>query len=277
MTIACGRRHQRFWDLATAAGRATISVGKIGDIFAHYGTGQLLKANGNEQLFERTLEGARQLADGGLLFAHFIDFDSKFGHRRDVMGYATALESFDTRLPQLLNELRWDDLLLIIADHGCDPTWPGSDHTGKQVPILGVLKGRGRLSIDRPGDICRHRRHRRPAFRHPATSSRDGILLRCANQARPMHKLLVAVDGSESAGRALDHAIGLAKPLPGALIVVLTVHPEPLIYGEIQVYVSEKRMQELQDTHGHGILRPTVNKLEAPPPNARWRRESPPT
>jgi phosphopentomutase len=150
-------------DLATQAGRHVVSVGKVGDIFAHSGTGSLLKADGNEQLFERTLDGARHLAGGGLLFANFIDFDSKFGHRRDVWGYANALESFDARLPELLEELRGDDLLLITADHGCDPTWPGSDHTRELVPILAVLKslaplqiGRRRTFADIGASVARH-------------------------------------------------------------------------------------------------------------------------
>jgi phosphopentomutase len=136
-------------DLATQASRHVISVGKVGDIFAHSGTGSLLKADGNDQLFERTLEGARQLADGGLLFANFIDFDSKFGHRRDVWGYASALESLDARLPELLAELKSNDLLIITADHGCDPTWPGSDHTRELVPIIAVLASQPPLEIGR--------------------------------------------------------------------------------------------------------------------------------
>jgi phosphopentomutase len=125
-------------DLATAAGRNVITVGKIGDIFAHRGTGSVLKANGNDALFDRTLEGAGMLKDGGLLFANFIDFDSIYGHRRDVTGYAAALEAFDRRLPELLGQLRADDLLVITADHGCDPTWAGTDHTREQVPLLVV-------------------------------------------------------------------------------------------------------------------------------------------
>jgi phosphopentomutase len=136
-------------DLATAAGRSTLSVGKVGDIFAHSGTGSLLKADGNEALFERTLEGAGRLADGGLLFANFVDFDSQYGHRRDVAGYAAALECFDARLPELLAVLRPDDLLLITADHGCDPTWSGTDHTRECVPILAVLKSRPGFGIGR--------------------------------------------------------------------------------------------------------------------------------
>jgi phosphopentomutase len=125
-------------DLATAAGRDVATVGKIGDIFAHRGTGRILKGDGNDALFDRTLEGFATLADGGLLFANFIDFDTIYGHRRDVAGYATALEAFDRRLSDLLPRLKSDDLLVITADHGCDPTWQGTDHTREQVPVLAV-------------------------------------------------------------------------------------------------------------------------------------------
>jgi phosphopentomutase len=123
-------------DIASVQGRDVITVGKIADIFAHSGTGRVLKADGNDALFDRTLEGFAALGDGGLLFANFIDFDSLYGHRRDVAGYAAALEAFDRRLPELLDQLAPDDLLVITADHGCDPTWPGSDHTREQVPVL---------------------------------------------------------------------------------------------------------------------------------------------
>jgi phosphopentomutase len=123
-------------DIATADGRAVVTIGKIGDIFAHSGTGRELKASGNAALFDRTLEGISGLADGGLLFANFIDFDMIYGHRRDTAGYATALEAFDARLPEIEALLRRDDLVVITADHGCDPTWPGSDHTREQVPVL---------------------------------------------------------------------------------------------------------------------------------------------
>ncbi|ETR79250.1 phosphopentomutase [Afipia sp. P52-10] len=129
-------------DLASNAGRHVVTVGKIGDIFAHRGTGRVLKAAGNDALFDRTLEGLSQLEDGGLLFSNFIDFDTIHGHRRDVAGYASALEAFDRRLPELLTALRADDLLIITADHGCDPTWPGTDHTRERVPLL-VVGGRG--------------------------------------------------------------------------------------------------------------------------------------
>src|SRR5256885_10571727 len=127
-------------DLATAEGRDVISVGKIGDIFGQSGTGEVLKATGNAALFDRMLEGADSLQDGGLLFANFIDFDSIYGHRRDPAGYALALEAFDRRVIELLRRLKSDDLLVVTADHGCDPTWAGTDHTREQVPVL-VLGG----------------------------------------------------------------------------------------------------------------------------------------
>jgi phosphopentomutase len=123
-------------DRATADGRNVITIGKIGDIFAHSGTGRILKGDGNEALFDRTLEGFGQLRDSGLLFANFIDFDTLYGHRRDVAGYASALEAFDRRLPSLMSTLQHDDLIVITADHGCDPTWTGTDHTREQVPVL---------------------------------------------------------------------------------------------------------------------------------------------
>jgi phosphopentomutase len=125
-------------DLATVAGRDVITVGKIGDIFAHRGTGRILKGDGNDALFDCTLQGLDSLNDGGLLFANFIDFDSIYGHRRDVAGYAAALERFDRRLGELLPRLRASDILIVTADHGCDPTWKGTDHTREQVPVLVV-------------------------------------------------------------------------------------------------------------------------------------------
>jgi phosphopentomutase len=125
-------------DLATEAGRDVVTIGKIGDIFAHRGTGRVLKADGNDALFDRMLEGFDSLSDGGLLFANFIDFDSIYGHRRDVAGYAAALEAFDRRLTELVDRTKPDDFIVITADHGCDPTWKGTDHTREQVPVLAL-------------------------------------------------------------------------------------------------------------------------------------------
>jgi phosphopentomutase len=131
-------------DVAEAEHRDVVSIGKIDDIFAHRGTGINKRGDGNDALFNRMLEGWADLPDGGLLFANFVDFDSVYGHRRDVAGYAAALEAFDLRLPELLSQLNSDDLAIITADHGCDPTWAGNDHTREQVPVL-VCGGR-RLS-----------------------------------------------------------------------------------------------------------------------------------
>lgn len=136
-------------DRATTAGRDVVSIGKIADIFAHSGTGRVLKGAGNMAMFDRTLEGFSSLGDGGLLFANFVDFDTEYGHRRDVPGYAAALEAFDARLPELFALLRPDDLIIITADHGCDPTWNGTDHTREQVPVLAFCRSR------RPGPIGR--------------------------------------------------------------------------------------------------------------------------
>ena len=123
-------------DRAIAAGRKTWTVGKIADIFAHQGVSEILKGAGNDALFDRTLEAMTKADEGDLVFANFIDFDSLYGHRRDVAGYAAALEAFDRRLPELFDRLRADDLLMLTADHGCDPTWQGTDHTRERVPVL---------------------------------------------------------------------------------------------------------------------------------------------
>ncbi len=118
------------------AGREVISVGKIADIFAHKGLTQKVKATGLEALFDVTLEQQKTAPDGSLTFVNFVDFDQSFGHRRNVAGYAAALEYFDTRLPEFLESMRDDDLVVLTADHGCDPTWPGTDHTREFVPLV---------------------------------------------------------------------------------------------------------------------------------------------
>ena len=128
-------------DRLEAEGRQVLSIGKIGDIFAHRGTGTEIKASGNDALFEQTLLAADNLRSGGLVITNFIDFDTLYGHRRDPVGYAHALEAFDRRLPSLLSALRAEDLLIITADHGCDPTWRGTDHTRECVPVLAYAPG----------------------------------------------------------------------------------------------------------------------------------------
>jgi phosphopentomutase len=121
---------------ARAANREVVSIGKIGDLFCHDATGRELKTHDNGEVFDSTVEATRRLADGGLLLANFVDFDTLYGHRRDVAGYAAALEAFDARLPELLGVLREDDLAIITGDHGCDPTWRGTDHTRECIPVL---------------------------------------------------------------------------------------------------------------------------------------------
>lgn len=128
-------------DRLAAQGRPVVTVGKIGDIFAHRATGEEIKPFGNAAMFEAALEAWRGLPDGGFCFVNLVDFDTEFGHRRDVPGYAAALEAFDAMLPRLEAALRPGDLAILTADHGNDPTWPGSDHTREHVPILAFGPG----------------------------------------------------------------------------------------------------------------------------------------
>lgn len=123
-------------DYAKAAGREVIAIGKISDIYAHQGITQYIKADGNMALFDATLNAMTKAPDGSIVFTNFVDFDSSYGHRRNVAGYAHALEQFDERLPELMQGLRDDDIVVIAADHGCDPTRPGSDHTREHIPVL---------------------------------------------------------------------------------------------------------------------------------------------
>ncbi|GAA0779746.1 phosphopentomutase [Roseibium denhamense] len=134
-------------DRLTADGRTVYGIGKISDIFAHQGVAKVLKGAGNDQLFDRTLEAMDMAGDGDMIFANFIDFDSLYGHRRDVPGYAAALEHFDQRLPEMIGKMRPGDLLILTADHGCDPTWRGTDHTRENVPVIGTGPGIAAKSI----------------------------------------------------------------------------------------------------------------------------------
>ncbi len=128
-------------DRAVAAGRKVIAVGKIGDIFAHQGVTEVRKAPDNMAMVDTALGAMADAGAGDLVFANFVDFDSSFGHRRDVAGYAAALEAFDRRLPEALARLRPGDLLILTADHGCDPTWRGTEHTRERVPVLAAGPG----------------------------------------------------------------------------------------------------------------------------------------
>lgn len=139
-------------DRLVAEGRSVLAVGKIGDIFAHRGISTLRKAPDNMAMFDQAVAAIAEARDGDMVFANFVDFDMVYGHRRDVAGYAAALEAFDRRLPEAIAALRDGDLLLLTADHGCDPTWHGTDHTRERVPVLGLIKGRAGGAIGvRPG------------------------------------------------------------------------------------------------------------------------------
>jgi phosphopentomutase len=134
-------------DRAKAAGREVVAIGKISDIFAGLGPTRVVKAAGNMALFDATLEALDTTADGGLILTNFVDFDMEWGHRRDVPGYAAGLEAFDRRLPELEARLRPGDLVIATADHGCDPTWRGTDHTREHVPVLAFGPGAGRRDL----------------------------------------------------------------------------------------------------------------------------------
>lgn len=123
-------------DRAKDTGRQVYAIGKISDIYAGHGVTHKMKATGNMALFDRTLEAMEMAADGAFIMTNFVDFDQDYGHRRDVPGYAQALEAFDARLPELISAMQPTDLVVLTADHGNDPTWRGSDHTREQVPIM---------------------------------------------------------------------------------------------------------------------------------------------
>jgi phosphopentomutase len=128
-------------DKLVAKGGDVISVGKISDIYAHMGITKKIKASGNAALFDATLDAMKDAGDDSIVFTNFVDFDMLYGHRRDVDGYATALEYLDGRLPEIIDLMGEGDLLVLCADHGCDPTWPGSDHTREHIPVLAYGAG----------------------------------------------------------------------------------------------------------------------------------------
>ena len=128
-------------DKLVESGGEVYSIGKISDIYAHQGITKKIKATGNAALFDATLAALDEAPDRSIVFTNFVDFDMLFGHRRDVQGYAEALEYLDSRLPEILEKMHKDDLVILCADHGCDPTWPGSDHTREHIPVLAYGAG----------------------------------------------------------------------------------------------------------------------------------------
>ena len=123
-------------DKAKSAGLEVVAIGKISDIYAGSGVTKKVKASGLEELWDRTLEEAKNFSGSGIVFTNFVDFDMSWGHRRDVNGYAEGLMYFDKRLPEIIECLNDDDVVVITADHGCDPTYKGTDHTRELVPVI---------------------------------------------------------------------------------------------------------------------------------------------
>ena len=126
---------------AERAGRAIVSIGKIGDIFAHRDTGEERKGKSNDGNVDLLIEALGTTPDGGLILVNLVDFDTEWGHRRDVPGYAACLEAFDQRLNEIEAAMRPRDYCVVTADHGNDPTFRGFDHTREHVPILAFGAG----------------------------------------------------------------------------------------------------------------------------------------
>lgn len=127
-------------DELKSAGKDVLGVGKIYDIFAGRGLTHYVRSKSNMDGVDRTLDYLKQ-DNRGLIFTNLVDFDMNFGHRRDVPGYKAALEEFDARLPEIISLMKEDDLLILTADHGCDPTHSGTDHTREFIPIMVYGKG----------------------------------------------------------------------------------------------------------------------------------------
>jgi phosphopentomutase len=123
-------------DKIVAAGGTTIAIGKVADIFAHRGVSKHIDAHGHDEIFAAICDMVKIAPDKSLIFANFVDFDMKYGHRRDVAGYANALEQFDKKLPEFAKLLKPGDIAIITADHGCDPSFKGTDHTREYIPVL---------------------------------------------------------------------------------------------------------------------------------------------
>jgi len=135
-----------------AAGKTVHAIGKIGDIFSMQGIDRVLKG-ADAVLMSHLAEAVEEAPPDSLTFANFVEFDSLYGHRRDVSGYARALEWFDAALAPLLAALRAGDLFVVTADHGNDPTWPGTEHTRERVPVLAVGAGVGEIGQCRFADV----------------------------------------------------------------------------------------------------------------------------
>ncbi len=147
-------------DWVAGAGRATHAVGKIGDIFSMRGIGKLWKGKSDLDLFNHLDRLGAEAEEGSLTFANFVEFDTLYGHPRDVAGYARALEWFDARAGAFLARLRPGDLAIFTADHGNDPTWKGTEHTRERVPVICAGVGGGGLGhvafVDVAASVAAH-------------------------------------------------------------------------------------------------------------------------
>jgi phosphopentomutase len=141
-------------DWAAGAGRATHAIGKIGDIFSMKGVGRLWKGKNDLDLFDHLDRLGQESEEGSLTFANFVEFDSLYGHPRDVAGYARALEWFDARAGAFLARMRAGDLAIFTADHGNDPTFKGTEHTRERVPVICAGVGAGGLGLRAFTDVA---------------------------------------------------------------------------------------------------------------------------
>ncbi|MCR5610823.1 MAG: phosphopentomutase [Clostridiales bacterium] len=125
-------------DGLTAKGMDVVGIGKIEDIFAHRGITTVDHTKNNHDGIESTIRFLKE-GVGDFIFTNLVDFDMLYGHRNDVEGYGAALEYFDSKLPEILRAMTEEDLLIITADHGCDPAYPGTDHTREYIPVIALI------------------------------------------------------------------------------------------------------------------------------------------
>lgn len=140
-------------DWVQAGGGRVHAIGKIGDIFAGRGIDDVVKGE-DAALMEHLAEAVDGAGDRSLTFANFVEFDSHYGHRRDVAGYARHLEWFDAALPAILGRLKPGDLMVFTADHGNDPTWAGTDHTRERVPVVAMGARSGQIGLVGFSDVA---------------------------------------------------------------------------------------------------------------------------
>ena len=140
-------------DRADQAGCAVHAIGKVGEIFAMREDTKIDKGD-DAALMRYLADAVDDAEDGSLVFANFVEFDSLYGHRRDPQGYARALERFDAGIGSILERLRGDDLMVVTADHGNDPTWAGTDHTRERVPVLVAGADAGEMGLVRFVDVA---------------------------------------------------------------------------------------------------------------------------